>query len=115
MRLASLMISLTAVSAGVGCTSYRPAEKIPGIASLTAVSDGVRVEKEPVFQKWADGPAIMKAGDRLSMGEHHAAINLQFAGRAGDRYRFRVESVHVPPGGPIERDVEFVAVPAYGK
>jgi hypothetical protein len=124
MRLTQITLFFLICSVA-GCTTYRPVDRLNGIASISRSADGVRVEPNPMLMLRIGKPVqstsrptsvVMKLGDHISMGDgRHVTINLRFVGLQDDRYRFVVETIHRPPMGNFERKVTNVAVPAYGQ
>src|SRR5438093_141055 len=88
-----ILAALLAISITSGCTSYRSAQRLVGIVGVSALDDGVQVEPGIGFRQQAGREIAMTRGDSLSIGDgYHVSINLQFRGRAQDRFRFRVKT-----------------------
>lgn len=116
-RPSALMITV-AVLLAAGCTTYRPADRIDGLAAVRAIDGGVQVEPTSTLHVWqprgSNSQITLRSGDEVLIGDgRHVSIAIQFVDQLQDRFRFCVRTLHRPPGGPTERKVKHVVVPAY--
>lgn len=109
--LATLVILLLC-----GCRSYEPVERLGGVRSITPAGAGIIIRPDEALQVGVpQGQAIsLSDGEQVSFGDgYHVTIRLTYYGSAAGRYRFRHETLHIPPGGKIKKDIAYISVPAY--
>lgn len=110
LQVSLLVVYLT------GCTKFEHVQRLEGVASVSSTASGVNVRPNPVLQVGvpAEGVISLADGDEASFGDgYHVMIRLRYLGTQGQGHRFRHETIHIPPGLQIEKDVRHVLVPAY--
>ena len=91
-------------------------QQLEGVASISPSASGVEVRPVPALQVGvpAGGVILLAKGEESSFGDgRHVTVRLRYRGSENGVYRFRHETLHIPPDGEIERTVAYHAVPAY--